>query len=165
MGVSSIDKTAGIVTGEAFSYRSLINKLDREISRLIEAEMRLEEENAVDHALNAAFTGFHLLEWQDKQFNPVSSVKSRDLLTKKNNPDLNLLHDIVSKTKHVTISNSPHKAAIDVKVTLTTVCHVEHRDGINIAVPNSKRTFVKFGDDYAYMVLTRVFGLFKEDLP
>ena len=99
------------------NYNLLIQKAQREISRLREAEHNLDVTTALDHALNAAFTVYHLLEWRQ---NPTGfskeelndTLKESGKITKSahglckevNSIEMHLLHGIVTHTKHVTVS-------------------------------------------------------------
>ena len=94
-----------IYPSNVFNYHDLKKKAHREINRLIKAEEDIDEEAAIDFALNAAITIFHLLEWRDKNINPNSKTKARDLCEKSNSEALKLLHDIATHTKHVKVSN------------------------------------------------------------
>lgn len=64
---------------EIFSYIELKKKAHREIDRLKDAESKLDELTAIDAALNAAFTIYHLIEWREHE-------KQTDL-NKKNSTD------------------------------------------------------------------------------
>lgn len=57
------------------NYNNFIDKAKREIDRLRKAENELDPVAALDHALNAAFTVYHLLEWRQ---NP-SSLSEKEL--------------------------------------------------------------------------------------
>ena len=100
------------------NYNNFIDKAKREIDRLRKAENELDPVAALDHALNAAFTVYHLLEWRQ---NPSSlsekelkrllksegmTFKTAHILCKEfNSPEMNLLHGIVTHTKHATVSS------------------------------------------------------------
>lgn len=88
-----------------FSYDELKKKAHREILRLITAENKMDTEAAADHALNAAFTIFHLLEWKVKSNNPSSAAKARKLCEDSKNYGLAMLHDVVTCNKHVAVSS------------------------------------------------------------
>jgi hypothetical protein len=57
--------TDSYLKNDAFSYMGLHKKAHREIDRLITSENSMDIISSVDHALNAAFSIFHLLEWKD----------------------------------------------------------------------------------------------------
>ena len=156
-------KTPVIVSGKIFSYGQLVDKLDREIDRLVKAQLRADEENALDHALNAAFTGLHLLEWEEQSINPTSpsALSGWELLNRKNDADLNLLHAIVTKTKHVTVSNALHVDEIEVRASAATVYHQRvDAEGKRNETSNTQ-VFIKFGDELAFQVLQRVLISFR----
>lgn len=90
-----------------FSYDELKKKAHREIERLANAEEKMDETSAIDHALNAAFTIFHLLEWREKTNNPLSETGARTL-AKSADKSLQILHDIVTCNKHVKIKREFH---------------------------------------------------------
>ena len=88
-----------------FSYEELKQKAQREIDRLIEAEKKMNTIDAMDAALNAAFTIYHLLEWQDKTQNPASDKSANSILKEMNNIFLNTLHDLVTRQKHMIVGS------------------------------------------------------------
>ena len=65
----------GEINMKIFSYDSLILKAKREITRLIQAELNFTEEVAIDHALNAAFTIYHLIQWGQQEKKYVALIK------------------------------------------------------------------------------------------
>lgn len=62
------------------SLDSMILKAHREILRLLDAEENRNIENALDNALNAAFTIYHLLDWIIKEHSP--KTKTHDFCKK-----------------------------------------------------------------------------------
>lgn len=156
------------VTGAIFLYSELVQKLNREISRLIAAEEEHAGEDALDHALNAAFTGFHLLEWENQHNHPGNRTSARDLLSAKNNISLNLLHDIVTCTKHMTISNSAYGQAVNVRTSVSSET-VTTGGGQDIVTVGGEpvtvtSTYVKFGERRAREVLNEVLQIFSNPM-
>lgn len=117
-------KSKLLVTGDIFSYEELKKKALREIARLEEAEKKLDQQAAIDHALNAAFSIYHLLEWKSKTLNPNKNVSAHFLCENSNNLSLQMLHNIVTCNKHVTVSNSSYNkdlsVAVSAKITFLT---------------------------------------------
>lgn len=93
-----------------FSYDELRKKARREIDRLAVAEKNLDQEEAIDHALNAAFTIFHLIEWGQKEGKLNNTNKARDYVDQCANQGLKALHDVATRNKHVTVSKPAHTA-------------------------------------------------------
>lgn len=92
-----------------FSYEILKEKAKREIDRLKNAEQNNNDMDAIDHALNAAFTIYHLLEWEDNCC-PKKSLyacrgEERKNKTKSSHADFDLIDAIVTCQKHMTIRN------------------------------------------------------------
>lgn len=154
----------GNVTGAAFTYAEMREKLKREIGRLRSAESARDETAAMDHALNAAFTAYHLLEWQAKEASPSDTQNARTLLNAQNNADLELLHDIATRTKHVTISNSATGGApVDVRTSAFSGESIGSLGDVKIgdvADYNFDSIVVKFADRRAVSVLSRVADYF-----
>lgn len=98
------------------NYKNLIDKAQREIGRLKQAENECDIIAALDHALNAAFTVYHLLEWRQ---NPSGTSKeelkkagiqtcgAQAVCTKIDKSEFDVLHGIVTHTKHATVSSWP----------------------------------------------------------
>ena len=84
-------KSLGNVTGAAFSFEEMRDKLKREIDRLRAAEAVQDQSSAMDHALNAAFSGYHFLEWRAKTAIPPDARGAREILNAASNADLELL--------------------------------------------------------------------------
>lgn len=90
-----------------FSYDNLIEKAKRELDRLRKAENdELNSEDALDHALNAAFTIYHLLLWKEKHFNPGSTETEHKLCQEMNDENFNMLHSVVTYNKHASVERS-----------------------------------------------------------
>lgn len=87
-----------------FTYNELKNKANREIERLIKAEMALDQQSSIDFALNAAFTIYHLIEWRQKLQNPDIKIKVHDFIMATTNQGLKVLHNVVTCNKHVTVT-------------------------------------------------------------
>lgn len=86
------------------SSKDFIEKLKREIWRLHEAQFDDKtDENILDHGLNAVITAWHLHEIIAKE-NSLSKDNYRDGV-KSRCPDLGLMHDIATQTKHFQVSS------------------------------------------------------------
>ncbi|MFZ4541017.1 MAG: hypothetical protein ACOYNL_04295 [Rickettsiales bacterium] len=116
------------VSGEIFSYQHLKKKAEREISRLEQAEKDLDK-NAIDHALNAAFSVYHLLEWKDKTANLNSKTKAQDLLKNKSDESLNILHDIVTFNKHAKLGAPQYGETFEVRTSAKDVNFLTTQSG------------------------------------
>lgn len=165
------------------SYDFLIQKALREIERLRQAENDLDVTTAMDHALNAALTVYHLLEWRQ---NPTGLSKEKlkdvfdtagkkiksahDLCAEVDTPEIYLLHGIVTHTKHVTVSTPmPNKdtAADYIPAYDDDIEYMETENGdkigtesdLFIVTENSKITIL-FGSDIALNVLETVMQTF-----
>ena len=157
------------MTNDSLNYEALKLKANREIARLRQAESRMEIVEAIDHALNAAFTVYHLLEWRE---NPSGLTKDElgrkvpgayGLCKKLKDPYFNLLHGIVTHTKHTTIStqlpdeNSAPQHIPVYKEDIGYICtksgdKILTECGHNIVTENSK-IIVYFGEEIAKHVL------------
>lgn len=91
-------------TEEIFFYENLKKKALREIERLVKALKFGEYDEALDHALNGAFTIFHLFEWCEKTY-PGKRRRPYDVCVESSNPNLKILHDIVTYNKHAVVKN------------------------------------------------------------
>lgn len=155
-----------INTIDIFSYNQLANKAKREISRLTLSKESMDEITAIDYALNAAFTIFHLLEWKEKIENPNSKVSARDLCEKSKNVSLKLLHDVVTHTKHARVSKpfstGDYSPNIEDNITDITT-----EDGLVLAFENMQTLVtensnikVYFGEEPALLVLEEALSYF-----
>jgi hypothetical protein len=148
------------VSSSIFSYEELKAKAFREIKRLEKAEIGMEE-HVIDHALNAAFTVYHLLQWKNKTANPNSNTKEHELCEKSQNDALKMLHAIVTCNKHVTVTNAHYKKDFEVKVSAADVSYFVTEDGNdylttedgNRFVTEDSRFVIKFDDKKALDVL------------
>jgi hypothetical protein len=154
-------KYPGNVTGDAFSFEKMLEKLNREIERLRAAEAEPDKTAIIDHALNAAITAYHLLEWRAKTVSPPDTRRARDLLITEGSADLELLHDIVTKTKHVTISNSAvdgtpinFRTSTFSEETIGSLGNTKISDIVHYKMGSS--IFAKFDDQRALTILERV---------
>lgn len=158
------------------NYNNLIDKAQREINRLRTAENELDAVSALDCALNAAFTVYHLLEWrqnpsglttnelEDALKKSGEKPKSAHQLCKEVNKfEMNLLHGIVTNTKHATVSrpipdieNAPsYKPRCE-----ENIFHIVTEDGKRIVtesgnsvVTSDSKVIVYFGDSIALDIL------------
>lgn len=123
--------------------------------------------------LNAAFSIFHLLEWKEhlEQSAVVQNKKpkARDLCKNSNNKSLLLLHDVVSRNKHVTVSAPLHPSDIEPKVEedCNFLCaqsgdYLVTEDNRSMVTEGSKVT-VYFGDEIATNILSEAFGYFNAE--
>jgi len=148
------------VKNEYFSYEKLKEKARREIRRLIEAEKKLEEENVMDYALNAAFSVYHLLQWRDKTSNPESNKTAHELCKEAKNQGLIMLHGIVTCNKHMTVGDSlSDRTHLDVAVSAN-INHLVTEKGDFLVtekgdyiVTEDSKVVVKFDDKKAVEVL------------
>lgn len=158
---------------DAFSYLGLHKKAHREIDRLITSENSMDIISSVDHALNAAFSIFHLLEWQDHSDQLADKqkkkTKARDLCKNSNNKSLLLLHDVVTRNKHVTVSAPMHPGDIEPKVEedCNFICtqsgdYLVTEDNRRLVTEGSK-IIVYFGDKIATNVLSGALGYFNAE--
>lgn len=158
---------------DAFSYMGLHKKAHREIDRLITSENSMDIISSMDHALNAAFSIFHLLEWKehlDQSADTQSKkIKARDLCTNSNNKSLLLLHDVVTRNKHVTVSAPMHPGDIEPKIEedCNFICtqsgdYLVTEDNRRLVTEGSKIT-VYFGDEIATNVLSEALGYFNAE--
>lgn len=87
-------------------YEWLCQKANRELGKLWDAQLKRDRTQALDCALNAAMTIYHLLEWRHAGKDGATSQSARQLLQAENNPALNILHDVVTHTKHAHVSKA-----------------------------------------------------------
>lgn len=157
------------VSGTIFAYQQLIEKAEREVARLDKAESEFDV-HVLDHALNAAFSVFHLLEWRQKNDNPAVERKAFKLLEDAKNPSLNLLHDIVTFNKHAKVGESQHQAPLNVR-TSADINYFALEDGSGLLLTEAgdkllledSRLVVKFDDQKALDVLRKALKEFKGD--
>lgn len=118
----------------------------------------MDEIAAIDHALNAAFTIYHLLEWKEKTKNPDSKKGARNIA---NGADGNfqILHDIVTCNKHVRVDREFHSKTPCVyyndKVNYLTTedgIHLFTENGENLITEDSK-IVVNFDNEPARNIL------------
>ncbi|WP_133140737.1 hypothetical protein [Legionella genomosp. 1] len=158
---------------DAFSYMGLHKKAQREIDRLITSENGMDIISSVDHALNAAFSIFHLLEWKDNLNQSANAQakkpKARYLCEKSNNKSLLLLHDVVTRNKHVTVSSPLHSSDIEPKIEedCNFLCtqsgdYLVTEDNRRLVTEGSK-IIVYFGDEIATNVLSDALGYFNAE--
>ena len=110
------------VTGAFFDKTEhMVDKLEREIRRLDEAERDMADDNALDHAFNAALTGWHMIDWiQHSDLAPEAPTNKAGL----NEyfigecPQLGELHDITTRLKHITVSRPKSSDSLDVHASL-----------------------------------------------
>lgn len=88
---------------KVFSYENLKAKAKREIRRLKEAE-KCDGTSPIDHALNAAFSIYHLIEWKYNITAHKYIVGKNGNQSVSNNDGLKILHDIVTYHKHAAVS-------------------------------------------------------------
>lgn len=98
-----------------FSYDELREKARREIRRLTQAIDSLEPHAAVDHALNAAFTIYHLIEWAHDE-GRLSKTSTRAYIKNTSNLGLKVLHDVVTRNKHVRVDSPAYDRTISPKL-------------------------------------------------
>lgn len=89
---------------DIFTYGGQKNKALREIDRLIKSEAELDQESSIDHALNAASTIYHLIEWRHFDRNPNSKIKAHDFALTTTNQAIKVLHGVVTRSKHVKVT-------------------------------------------------------------
>ena len=165
--------TDNYLNTDAFSYMGLHKKAQREIDRLITSENSMDIIASVDHALNAAFSIFHLLEWKDHLDQSADTqnkkTKARNLCKNSNNESLLLLHDVVTRNKHVTVSAPLHSGAIEPKVEkeCNFLCtqsgdYLVTEDNRRLVTEGSKIT-VYLGDKIATNVLSEALGYFNAE--
>lgn len=147
----------------AFNFDALLEKFNREIRRLQLAQTNNDVVAAFDHALNGASTAFHLLRWEAAKINPAGPIGTEaEILALKNNEDMNLLHDIVTCMKHMTVSRS--KSSEEEKVVCITPANIHtYRidDDGNDVWGRARKVIVKFGSHRAEVLLNRVYDHFK----
>ena len=146
-------------SNEIFSYAELKKKAKREITRLDKAENSMDEITAADHALNAAFTIYHLLEWREKTTDPSSKHGAHSLCKNINNAALNILHSVVTRNKHVTISKPLYANDCNptVEENINFICTedgkpISTEDNQPLVTEDSKIT-IYFGDEQALLIL------------
>jgi hypothetical protein len=83
-----------------FNFLELKEKASRDIDRFIIALSSRNFVESLDYALNAAFSIYHLLEWNEKKSNPGSKKSSERIVKESNREDLKILHYIVTNIKH-----------------------------------------------------------------
>ena len=144
---------------EIFSYDELKKKAQREITRLDKAENNMDEITAADHALNAAFTIYHLLEWREKTTDPSSKHGAHSLCQRINNSALNILHSVVTRNKHVTVSKplSANDCTPKIEENINLMCTedgepISTEDNQPMVTEDSKIT-IYFGNEQALPLL------------
>jgi hypothetical protein len=102
----------GTVKIEGFSRaRAFLDKMRREIERLKYAqENNGSNDDVSDHGLNAASTGWHMFESIAKE-RGLKKEEYRDRM-KELCPDLGLLHDLATQTKHFNVT-APQRATAE----------------------------------------------------
>lgn len=116
---------------DIFSYGALKQKAQREIERLIQAETNLNKEAAVDNALNAAFTIYHLIQWRQAAQNPHIKIKVHEFIMGTANQGLKILHSVVTCNKHVTVTEPAYSGATNPQLEDSTE-HITTEDGRRI---------------------------------
>ena len=149
------------VSGEIFTYQQLKEKAEREIARLEKGELSIDND-VLDHALNAAFSIYHLLEWRHQEDNSNVKKKASKLLEEANSESLNLLHDIVTYTKHASVSKPQYQAELNVRVSAANVGFLLKEDGGYLLkedggrlMKDDSRLAVKFDNKEALEVLKK----------
>ncbi len=89
-----------------FTYEELKIKAKREIDRLIKSQIDLDETSSMDHALNAAFTIYHLVEWREKTQTPIGNRSAHKIVKDIKNKGLQILHNVVTCNKHVSVTHN-----------------------------------------------------------
>jgi hypothetical protein len=109
----------GTVKIEGFSKaRAFLDKMGREIGRLKYAqENNGSNDDVSDHGLNAASTGWHMFESIAKE-RCLKKKEYRDRM-KELCPDLGLLHDLATQTKHFSVT-APQRANADSDLSVKT---------------------------------------------
>jgi len=151
-----------------FSYDELKKKACREIERLNKAEQNLlDEQTAIDHALNAAFSIYHLIQWGQNAGALTITNKARDYVDQCTNQGLKILHDVVTCNKHVTVSKPAHKATTTPRIE-DNIVHLTTQDGSIITTENGRHLItegsnikVYFGNLEALAVLVDAMTEFK----
>ncbi|WP_286839540.1 MULTISPECIES: hypothetical protein [Acidiphilium] len=121
----------------------------------------------MDHAINAVFSIYCLLDWKEKTYKPDSKRRAYELCVESNNSALMMLHDIVSFTKHARVSSSLASTKIEVdsqnqdeqQIVTPDGRLIVTPDGVRIVVP--ARVLVKFGDMEAVTVLKHALSEFE----
>lgn len=83
---------------QIFTYDELKKKAYRDINRLSESQNALDKLSSIDHALNAAFTIYHLVQWRNPEIKKVS-----DFVKKCSNDNIKRLHNVVIMHKHAEV--------------------------------------------------------------
>jgi len=82
----------------------LLRKFSREITRLKEAQKNKNHPNDIlDHGLNAAITGWHLVEWLAQEMG--QNVSAYRMKIHNICPNLGLMHDVATQIKHFKVTN------------------------------------------------------------
>lgn len=151
---------------DIFSYGWLKEKAKREIRRLVESENCANETDALDNALNAAFSIYHLIQWKDKEANPSSSKKVHELLEGAENNGLKTLHSVVIRNKHVTVTAkfNDNDGSLKIKDDCECLCtedgeQMAAEDGQPLVTEDSKIT-VYFDNEEALIVLNEAMQAF-----
>ncbi len=151
------------------------NKLKRELDRLEVAEIEYCQNDAIDHALNAISTAWHLAEWV-ASFMSVDKETVREKIAERCS-QYNDFHDITTGVKHFTVSR-PRSEEVEVQEIITSaqaVYTTEQRQAIKYQIdyPDSEPTYirsepwpivVKLNDEYARNVIRHVMNIWKEYL-
>jgi len=128
------------MTMEIFSYSELRNNAQREINRLQRSETELDKQSSIDHALNAAFSIYHLIQWRHNEENPHAKIiiKAHDFIQKTDNEGLQLLHDIVTKQKHVTVSQKTRPDEENKPLVYDNIINITTEDGVHLTTENDQ---------------------------
>ncbi|BCA93815.1 hypothetical protein TUM19329_01760 [Legionella antarctica] len=142
-----------------FTYIELKNKAEREIERLIKSELILDQEASIDHALNAAFTIYHLIQWRQDKQNSEIKIKVYDFIMSTKNQGLKVLHNVVTCNKHVSVTTKAYFAETDPRLEnnigniLTEDGHIMTTEDDVCFVTEESNIKVYFGDLEAVTVL------------
>ncbi len=138
-----------------FTYNSLKTKACRDIERLIKSEIALDVESSIDHALNAAFTIHHLVEWLPNQ----TKISANEFSKKSENYAIKLLRKIVTNQKHNVLTSRIYEGDVTPMSEdfITDICFEEGEcmlteDNKNMITENS-RIKVYFGEHEGETVL------------
>jgi len=145
---------------KTINYDFMLAKAKREIKRLIKAQKTLKSKLAIDHAVNAASTVFHLIEWHQKKYYPNKKASRSFHICKHSKiEDFKTLHDIATFNKHATVTANLTGTFSSLSIT-EQISQIISENGEPILsetnsplVTEDSKISVHFGDEEALKVL------------
>ena len=92
------------MSSDIFNFQYIKSKAYREIERLVKYETLMDKLNAVDSAINAAISVYHIMDWQHQESYSHIKTKPHEICKNSNNNSLKILHYMANYSKHAKVS-------------------------------------------------------------